>query len=265
MDDFTALYRNSRRSRAPTAPAIRMEVRAGKRSFLGSGRYFVYGDGKRIFTARRTRELLPYLEWGINARVIATRADYLQVHSAAMVRSGQGFLFVGNSGAGKSTIVAGLLSRGWGYLSDEFGLIEPETKYAHPFPKAVCIKAGAFELVKRLNLPLWRRRHYVKALKGQVGYIKPADVGPQALAGPSPIRFVIFPKYAGGVQPRLYRISRAQAAFALAGAALNRHEFGRRTVSLLGEIVRGAECLGLKSGRIDDTCDLIEGLLADHR
>ena len=29
--------------------------------------------------------MVPYLEWGINARVIETRSDFLQLHAAAMV------------------------------------------------------------------------------------------------------------------------------------------------------------------------------------
>ena len=261
LQDVTALYPGCRlRAPAPDR-TIHMEVRETGRSMLGRRRYRVYGDGEEIGAERRCEELFPFLEWGINWRVIATRLEYLLVHAATMVRSGQGFMFAGGSGSGKSTLVAGLLTRGWGYLCDEFALIDPGTFRLHPFPKAVCIKAGSFDIIKCLKLPLARRRYYVKGLKGRVGYINPSDVGPSAVAGPSPVRFVIFPKYTAGGKPGLHPVSRARAAFALSGCALNRNAFGDRALSVLAEVVRGAECFSLESGPIDETCDLVESLL----
>ena len=265
LEDLTALYPGRR----PSAPApdrtIHMEVREARRSTLGCRRYRVYGDGEQIGAEHQHQELLPFVEWGINWRVIATRAEYLQVHAATMVHSGRGFLFAGGSGSGKSTLVAGLLARGWRYLCDEFALIDPGTLHLHPFPKAVCIKAGSFDIVEYLKLPLARRRYYIKGLKGRVGYINPRDVGSDIVGGPSPVRFVIFPKYIAGGKPDLYPISRARAAFALSGCALNRNAFGNRAISILANVVRGAECFSLETGPIDKTCDLVESLLAGVR
>jgi hypothetical protein len=168
---------------------------------------------------------------------------------------------VGNSGVGKSTLAAGLVSRGWTYLSDEFALIDPDTLRLHPFPKAMCIKAGSFDVIRRLNLPLWRRRHFVKAIKGAVGYVRPQDFPPGIVASPCPIRFVVFPKYGEGEEPHLYPIPPGHAGFRLAGHAFNRKAFGTRAVSILSEVVRRAECFGLVSGSIDESCDVIESLL----
>ena len=36
------------------------------------------------------------------------------------------------------------MPRGWEHLSDEFALIEPNTRDLRPFPKPVCVKAGFF-------------------------------------------------------------------------------------------------------------------------
>ncbi len=263
MADFAGLYGPCRQDEPAGQDVIRIEVRQHHRSFLRRAQYVICGDGKELWTARRPKEVLPYVEWGINWRVIDTRADYLQLHAATMARSGCGVILAAKSGCGKSTLAAGLLSRGWGYLSDEIALIHPETLHIHGFPKAVCIKYGAFDLIERLNLPLWRRRHYVKALKGRVGYVSPHELGPQAVGQPCPVRYVIFPKYTEGSTPRLYEISRAEAVYALAEIALNRQAFGHRAVPILGEVVRGAACFGLDAGPIDETCDLLESLLPD--
>ncbi len=263
--DFGGLYEDCCQTDTPGDPGIRIEVKREKRSFLGGKQYVICGDGEALWTTRRPNEVLPYVEWGINWRVIATRADYLQLHAATMAHDGQGVIFAAKSGAGKSTLAAGLLSRGWGYLSDEFALIHPETLRVHPFPKAVCIKSGAFNVVEGLNLPLWQRRHYVKAFKGRVGYLPPYRLGANSVGGPCPVRHVVFPRYTQGARPRLREISRADAAFRLAASALNRHVFGHRATSIVSDVVRGADCFDLECGAIDETCDVVESLIQGQR
>lgn len=263
LDDFAALYAGDDGRRVTPGPAIRMVVNRSRRATLGRTRYVISGDGEELFSDRRRAEGLPYLEWGINWRVMVRCTSYLQLHAATLSFKGQGVVLVGSSGAGKSTLAAGLISRGWTYLSDEFALIDPDTFYLHPFPKALCIKAGSFDVIKSLHLPLWRRRHYVKAFKGPVGYVRPQDFASNADPTPCPIRCVIFTKYTEGEEPRLYPISPGRAGFSLAGHALNRNAFGPRAVSILSEVVRQAECLGLVSGPIDETCNLVETLLSD--
>lgn len=262
LDDFAALYAVNGKRREMVGPTIRMEVRKHRRRALGRTRYVISGDGEELFSDRGVAEALPYLEWGINRRVIEKYGAFLQLHAATLAFNGQGVIFAGESGAGKSTLAAGLIARGWTYLSDEFALIDPDTLCLHPFPKALCIKAGSFDVIERLNLPLWRHRHYVKALKGPVGYVRPQDFAPNVVPKPCPIRLVIFPKYGGDEAPRFYPISPGNAGFSMAGHALNRSVFGNRAVSILSEVVRRAECLGLMSGPIDETCDLLETFLA---
>ena len=260
-EEFAALYHGSLQAGPPQDDAIAMDVTATGRGLLRGRRWAVCGDGEKISTVRRWEELMPYLEWGINYRVIASRRRFLQLHAATLVRHGQGVLFAATSGAGKSTLAAGLLARGWKYLSDEFALIDPETLCIHPFPKALCIKAGAFDVVEQAGLPLWRRRYYVKAFKGRVGYVCPEEVRPDALAGPAPIRFVFFPRYIDGTEPRIVPVSRAAAAFSLSGFVLNHGAFGGRAASTLASVAGQALSFRLESGPLTETCELIESVV----
>ncbi|MCG8408369.1 MAG: hypothetical protein MI923_24475 [Phycisphaerales bacterium] len=263
VQEFAALYRPFRKDGNDSDNSIEMEVRSDRRAWYGRRRYHVFGDDRTIGRSRRRPEVMPYLEWGINRQVIARHGEFLQVHAASLARGNAGVIFAANSGSGKSTLAAGLLSRGWKYLSDEFALIDAETQWLHPFPKALCIKSGAFKVVEQLNLHPWQRRYYVKAFKGRVGYLRPHDVSDQPLASPSPIRFVIFPKYIEGAHPRLFPLSRAQAAFSLAKYVMNSGTFGNRSASLLADVVRQAVCFGLESGPLEATCDLIESVLPE--
>lgn len=268
LEDFDVLYGGFRSGGAAGKRSIQIQVSANKRSRLGGRRYAIFGDEERLFTSRRRDEVLPYVEWGINWRVIAKRGEFLQLHAATLSYDGRAVLLVGDSGVGKSTLAAGLISRGWEYLSDEFALIHPATLRVHPFPKALCVKEGSFDIVTRLGLPLWRRRHYVKAFKGTVGYVCTADLRVRVATEASPIRFIVFPRYTAGSKPRLYPVARGSAAFLLAANAFNRNVFGERTVSIVSRVVREARCVGLETGDLEDTCDLIEsqllGLSAVH-
>ncbi len=263
-DDFAVLYRDQRRLRSTGGRAIRMEVRAEGRWRWGFRRYAIIGDGEEVFGRLRRDEVLPYLEWAINYRVIAQHSEYLQLHAATLGRQGRGVILVGQSGSGKSTLAAALAARGWEYLSDEFALIDPDTLLLHALPKALCIKAGSFDLVQRLGLPLWRRRPYVKAFKGRVGYISPSDlnVATDAL----PVRLIVFPRYRGGGGTSLFPVSRSRAAFSLAANSFNRGVFGDRLVSTLGRIVRQARCVALEPDGLEESCALLESLLdVDHK
>ena len=262
LEDFAALYRGYPDGDTPSDKTIRMDVREAKWSPLRRRRYLVLGDGEGIGEQRRREEILPFLEWGINWRVITRGKDFLQLHAATMAYAGQGVVLAAGSGEGKSTLAAGLLARGWKYLSDEFALIDPHTLRLHPFPKAICIKGGSFEIVRRLHLPFAGRRYYVKGLKGRVGYVNPHDVGGESIADASPIRLVLFPRYTEGRPLRLHPLKPARAAFGLAGCALNRNVFADRAVSILSDVVRGTDCFALESSSLDDACDLIESLFA---
>lgn len=263
LDDLEAIYSEAvcRGSLQAGRPVVNITVEARKRSLLARREYAVAGDGQELWSTSKINEVLPYVEWGINWRVIATRPEYLQIHAATLSRNGHGLIMAAESGFGKTTLAAGLLARGWEYLSDEFALIDPDDLRIHPFPKALCVKNGSFPVMERLGLPLWRQRHYVKALKGEVGYVNPLAGGKTVAAEPCQVRLIVFPRYAENARPRLYPISRAQAAFELARHALNRNVHGARAASILSELARGARCYALDSGPIDETCDEVDRLV----
>ena len=258
LDDFAGLYEGFPNLIDTDRPGIAVEVRRA-RSFRKSCR--VFGEGEAIGPSVRADEALPFVEWGINYSLIARRTDYLQVHAAVLSRHGHGVLFAAQSGSGKSTLAAGLIARGWKYLSDEIALVDPRTLYVHPFPKALCVKSGAFAEVRNLDLPFCGKRYYVKGAKGQVAYVNPLCLGADAIGKPCPVRYVILPRYVPGGAASLLRISQAQAAFELARNGMNRGAFRARAVSLFTEIAQGSQCFSLRTGPLAETGALLDALL----
>ena|GEM_PF-2038007 len=257
LDDFEHLYGAFRTDR-PSEHAIVMQAKADERSLFGRRRYSIHGDGVRIFGARKATEVFPYLEWGINWRVVKRRRQFLLLHAAALTRDGRTMMFAGNSGCGKSTLAAVLLSRGWEYLGDEFAMIDPTTFEAHPFPKALCLKFGSFDIARRLNLTLFRRKHYSKDFKGPVGYVDPRADGGAAATTPRAIDCIVFPRFEPDQTPELQTMPRAAAAFELARCTFNPADFGERLMPLLCEFTRRGECMRMASGGVDETADMLE-------
>jgi HprK-related kinase A len=243
---------------------IRVEVKE-TRGRWGRRRYRVFREGAEVGSGLRADGVFPYVEWAINLSVIGTRNEYVQLHAASMVHNGIGFIFAGASGCGKSTLAAGLMAHGWNYLCDEFALINPRLLLLHAFPKALCIKAGSFPSVRRLGLPFARRRDYVKARKGRVGYLRPLEKDSETATAPAPIRYVIFPEYCEGGAPRLDPMPRGEALMELAGCLFNRHVYDDQALPILSEMVAKAQCFRLQTGPLEETCAYLESQLGGDR
>ncbi|MBL4702490.1 MAG: hypothetical protein JKX85_14670 [Phycisphaeraceae bacterium] len=227
-------------------------------------RYTVKGDGEDLFVHLKQNEVLPYLEWATNWRVMARCPEFLQIHAASLSLNGKGLILAAASGSGKSTLSAALMSRGWRYLCDEFALIHQQTLQLHAFPKAICIKEGSFSILDELGMPRWERKHYVKAFKGNVAYVRPSKLSQQNLTATYPVQRIVFPRYVAHHQPVLREMSRSEAAIELAELSFNRHTFGgQQTIDTLTEVCRNARCYRLETGDIHRSCEMIESLMRD--
>jgi hypothetical protein len=257
--DFADLYAAQRiDDLAPADPALRVnvELETGTRGW--GRRYRVVAAGAPAFESLAPGEVLPYLEWAINYALIRNSGGRLLIHAATVSVGGRGVMLAGASGSGKSTLAAALVAKGADYLCDEFAIVDPTDLRLIPFPKALCVKAGSFGLVRDLGLPLWSRRCHVKAFKGRVGYVSPANLQPAS--EPVPLATVIFPRFTACPQPRAFRVGRGQAVFNLAAAMLNRADFPGEATDLAERLITGARCHTVESGDLAATATLIAQL-----
>lgn len=261
VDEVRALYEGAPPAHGHRPRELAVEVRATRRLLFRSRQYGVFCDGEPLRATLPAAEVLPHVEWGINFQMISKCSDLLQLHAASLSYRGVGVVFAAPSGSGKSTLAAALLARGWRYLCDEFALIDPDDLSLRPFPKAVCLKAGAFALAREMGLPLATGKRYVKGIKGEVGYINPFALGEQAIATRCPLRFVVFPRYVQHGEARIWPISAGKAAFNLARCALNRSEFEANAVDLFSRIASTTTAFAMQSGDLAATCDLLERMI----
>ncbi|MEM9252784.1 MAG: hypothetical protein AAGB29_10585, partial [Planctomycetota bacterium] len=254
IDDLAAMYRHLRTHRPSAHPPISspsppvslaaVPQRHRWRNAIPTPltRWAITADGSPMFDQLPREALVPYLDWAVNWRIIDTVDRWLLLHAGTVCQQGlsgqQGLLLAAASGSGKSTLTAALVAAGWSLMSDEFGAIDPATRRLQPIPKPMCVKAGSFPPVQAMGLPIRTGRHYIKAFKGQVGYVTPADLAdtghPAPFAtDPAPLSAIVFPQRIAGHRLTIEPVAPADAAFRLARHAFNRHKHPDGAMPLL--------------------------------
>lgn len=178
---------------------------------------------------------------------------FLLIHAGAVVTpSGKGVLLPAVSGSGKTTLVTALVRAGFGFLSDELAVVEPETGRLHPFPRALNLKDGTLSLFPDLRPDddgLWGVRHRAFA---RVGTVRRG-----AKAGPAEIGFVIAPMHTPGATTEVTTLSSAQLTKELWTNTLNIPRFGSRALPALADLCRKVKGYRLISSDLQESIDRV--------
>ena len=251
-------HNENRNPPTPGLPARYSLVDAGRRE---ERRYrLLYGEGTLI-SSDQPSDVLFHLFWHINQEAIRRTGDFLLIHAGAVVApTGEGIVLPGASGAGKTTLVAGLVRAGFRYLSDEAAAIDPVRRRLYPYPKALTVKQGITRLFPGFKLP----DIPTGFVNGQI-HLRAEDIRRRSAGAPCEVRFVIAPRYIEGAATEVVPISPAEAAVELGRNALNLSLYRARSLPVLVDLVRGARSYRLVSGSLDEAVQAVKGLVAAPR
>jgi hypothetical protein len=214
-------------------------------------------DGTRVTATPEAERLVGTLVHDLNRRALEGCA-HLALHAGGVEHGGTGVVLPAVSEAGKTTLVAGLVRAGFGYLSDEAVAIDRDTLEIHPYRKPLSIDTGAWPLFPELephaDLP-------TDAYKTDQWQVPPAAIRPGALGGPCRVDLVVFPRYDRDAPTTLEPMRRAEALVELAKNTFGFDVQGRAALDLLAEVVRGAECFELVMGDLDGAVELVSALV----
>src|SRR5262245_4807368 len=134
-------------------------------------------------------------EWCLNWCIESQANHYLMMHAAIIERQGSAAILAAPPGSGKSTLTAGLVSRGWRLLSDELTLIDPADGMAVPMSRPVSLKNESIDVVRdfvpeAVIGPIAR-----DTIKGSVAHLKPPADSVNRVGERARPRWVIFPKF----------------------------------------------------------------------
>jgi len=212
-------------------------------------RYALYFDGQPIIRTPFEPLALAFLLWHLNYATVAASDRYLLVHAAAAVYNGSAILLPAAKDSGKSTLVARLVERGCRYLTDEATAIDPSTLVIAPFPKAISIDPGSWEVLADLRPDLEDR--FLQYARDQ-WHVVPQSIRPDAIAEPCRARLIVSPRYEAGGRTAIEEVSRAQAVLLLAENAFNFGSHKAAGLHTLADVVSGCECYRLTIGSHED-------------
>jgi hypothetical protein len=200
-----------------------------------------------------------YLFW----RLLRIRSDAIFFHASALGIFGEGTIFVGPAGGGKSTTSMALAARGHNFLSDEIAAYLPERGELIPFRRPVGIKRGPRSSAVQRGL----RREVAERIE-QDGFAR-IDIGnlfaveePKAV----PLRRLVFLR-GFAEQPSMKRITPGRAELVelqpLMSSFLNASH--SRRIFELTRLLAGGKVYQLNPGDPDATAEYIEEYFACER
>jgi hypothetical protein len=251
IESFLGWFRSPESGRVPT-----YRLRRARRN----GTMLGYVSGYRFHRGTSVAGLLSRFLWQVNSTAIRKTDNVVLVHSAAASWKGEGVLMPASMESGKTTLVAGLVQAGFGYLTDEAAVIDPATSWVHPYPRPLSMDPGSVEALGPLARKLPPEYGWGTTIQYQ---IRPSHLRGRPFGKPCPVRYVVAPKYDPKGATRLDPISRATALTELVQNSFNLERFGSRGVRILGGAVENAECYRLRVADLGEAVQVMMRLVAD--
>lgn len=212
--------------------------------------------------AAATIDLLDRMVHGVLAAFYA-RGIYA-IHAGACVYRGAAVLIAGRSGQGKTTLVLGLLRKGFGLLSDEFAVAEPAAQRLLPYQRSIHIRPGTPELIPELA---WVAERPQVRLGGGIEWtLTTSDLThsfPGCLAEAAPLRHVLLLEGAPqpAAEPSIEPVAGAVAAMALVRGTWAASQDFAAGLARIASLLDGVRCARLRVGALDATTARIAGWL----
>ena len=220
---------------------------------------FVY-DGLQPFKPLPLNQALPLFEWGLNWCVASQMHSYLLIHAAVVERNGVAIILPAPPGSGKSTLCAGLVSRGWRLFSDELAIISMADGRVVPCPRPIGLKNESIQIMRDYEPQAVISRESHDTRKGTVALMKAPSESIRRADEAARVGGVIFPRYQAGAEALMTGRSKAQTGLYLADNSFNYSVTGARGFQLLADLVDGAECLEFTYSQLDDAVRIFDGL-----
>lgn len=219
-------------------------------------------DGETPFKPLPVSQAYPMFEWGLNWCIANHYPRFVAVHAAVVERGGLAVVLPGEPGAGKSTLSAALVNRGWRLLSDEMALFSPGTNDLTPIPRPVCLKNESIEVIRAFAPGAALGQAYRDTRKGDVAHMRAPIEAVRRSGEPAAARWVIFPRYRLGADLEVTPVSKPETVLRLAEQCFNYAALGAEAFHTLCAVVDASDCLSLSYSRLPDAVAFFDRLSA---
>lgn len=232
----------------------------GLRRFIRPQTNFSF-DGHFPFKPLPREQAFALFEWGVNWAISTGAHQFLILHAAVVARDNLAIILPGDPGAGKSTLCAALVSRGWRLLSDEMTLLDPDTLAVTPVPRPVSLKNASIDIIRQFAPGSVFGDVATDTAKGTVSHLKPPRASvEQASVTATPVA-VLFPRYQANADLDLGSKPKSETLMGLAQNCFNYQIHGTGGFEALRRLTDRASCADLRYSRLEDAIREFDTLL----
>ncbi|MCB1772391.1 MAG: HprK-related kinase A [Gammaproteobacteria bacterium] len=223
----------------------------------------VFGvDGQYPFDPQPLENAFPVFEWGLNWCIATSAHRYMMLHAGTIAFGDHAMILPGTPGSGKSTLSAALHLSGARLLSDEFGLVRPETADLLPLPRGIPLKNASIEAILEFDPAAPLGPTYPKTRKGRVRHLRPAAESLRQQHAPARPRWLVFPKYRAGAEEVLAPMPKVEAFRQLAFNCFNYTLLGETAFQAVDRIVDAVDCYTFTFSRLESAVTVLQALAA---
>lgn len=220
-------------------------------------------DGRRAYSDLPIGQALPALEWGINLVIAFRFYCFLMLHAAVLERHGRAVLLPAAPGHGKSTLCAGLANRGYRLLSDEFGLIRPDTTDFLPIPRPVALKNESIDVMRAFAPDAFIGPPTENTRKGTVAHVRPSADSIARQSEPAAASLVVFPRWLPDTELNVQPMTAVEGFMRLGTNAFNYDVLGEAAFRTVRDVIQQSRCYSLVYSDLDEAIDKINELARD--
>jgi hypothetical protein len=240
---------------------VALEPPRGPRRWIRPQAMF-FLDGFAPFKPLPVDQAFPMFEWGLNWCIASHAHNYLVIHAAVVERAGQAILMPAPPGSGKSTLCAGLVSRGWRLLSDELCLLDLQSGWIRPLARPLNLKNRSIEIIRGYQSGAVMTEPVHDTTKGTVAHLRPPPDSVRRSSEPAEPGWIVFPRYVVGGAAVLTPVEKAATLMRLIEQAFNYDILGARGFDAAGNLVDRCACFDFSYGDLDEAVAVFASLVA---
>ena len=219
----------------------------------------LWSEAARPFEPYPRHSALPLFEWGGNWLLAQRLNAYLLLHAGVVARGEHAVILPATPGSGKSTLTCALHLAGWRFLSDEFGVIDPQQGVLLPLLKPAALKNRSIGVIG--SMPgVVLGPVFPNTRKGDVAHFVPDRESVNERHRSAKPRLVVFPRYRAGAGLTCRPLTAAENAMRLGLNSFNYRSLGPVGFHGVVQLARTTEAYELEYSELSGAVNCIEDL-----
>jgi HprK-related kinase A len=218
-------------------------------------------DGVEPFEPFSLTSALPLLEWGVNWCFAQRFNQYVLLHAGVLAIGSRAVIMAATPGSGKSTLSAAMMLSGFRLLSDEFGVLDPESGSLLPMLKPVALKNRSIDVIRDFSEHAILGPTFPGTRKGDVAHLAPDEHSVSASCETAAPTLVIFPSYREGATLSIVPQPKEQAFARLAFNSFNYGLLGPLAFNAVADIAERTPAYQLTYGSLADAIACLRDLV----